>query len=415
MAKEVRNSVMLAATETYVAKIQEFAGELQVDFTDYQKNCVVNAVRAINPMLETQGYVWQDFNVDNIYTVLQQTAFLQLNPSATPRECYFIVRKGSYDKKTRTYGTPKIEFGVEGAGNDIILRKFGQDVKDLRSYIVYEGDDFTPGYIDGWDIHLPKFVRKFKTNKPKMAVYLIKKNNGEIDVQYADTLDVKKSLLANARQNGAEEKLLRQLNQLDLYEILEDENWINYKIKKSYGNNTYETPLFNPSYTSAISMYNMIERKLRNHATRKYPKNFNQLEVQSLYEESFEEKYNEKGEIVTAEEHVEVVTQEIETKSGKETLAQKETKTPQTQRKLEDDRPTFEVIEEDVEDTTEYTTEYTTEESIADYYEGQEEQFNGAMQEPINEVAQEETQELEQNVEVEEVEEDYDSDSDWDL
>lgn len=304
-----RNSIMLAATDNYIKELQKFADELQLEFDDYQKQCTVNAIRTINPMIESNGYSWQNFSIDNIYTVLQQVAFLGLNASATPRECYFIVRK-NYDKD-RNLLPPTLEFGIEGAGNDIILRKFGQDVVDLKSYIVYKGDDFKEGYMDGWEMTLPTYRRTFKTNTPEKVVYLIKKTNGEIDVQYSDTEDVKKSLLANARQNGADEKLLRQLNKLGLYELLNDEKWLDYKIKKTYGSKTYETPLFNPSYTSVISMYNMIERKLRNHATRKYPKNFNVKGLSELYENTFEEKYDKHGELISPEEKVAIANDEI--------------------------------------------------------------------------------------------------------
>jgi hypothetical protein len=321
MSAKSRNSLMLATTTSYVDKIKTFAEELQIKFTDYQQNCVVNAVRTINPLLEKNGYTWQSFGVDNIITVLQQTAFLELNPSATPHECYYIVRKNWKKEGGRKVPTmPTLEFGIEGAGNDLILQKFGRDVAELKSYIVYDGDEFTEGFLDGWDMTLPKYRRKFITNKPIKVVYLIKKTNGEIDIQYSDTQDVKKSLLANAKQNGADDKLLRKINKLGLYEILEDEKWLDHKISKTYGSNTYTTPLFNPSYTSPISMYNMIERKLRNHATRKYPKNFNHKEVSTLYEDTFDEKYSEKGEVITAEEHVEIANTEFEDKTATKPL-----------------------------------------------------------------------------------------------
>jgi len=316
-----RNSGMLTATNTYLAKIKDFAKETNLDFTEYQKQCVVNAVRKINPLLKSQNITWHNLEVDNIYTVLQQTAFLKLNPSAVPNECYYIIRKywngSSYDHV--------LEFGVEGAGNDVILRKFGQDVADIKSYIVYKGDEFTEGYMDGWEMTLPKHKRTFKSHIPEKAVYLIKKSNDEIDVQYSDTEDVKKSLLANAKQNGAEDNLLRELNKLKLYDILNDEKWLNYTIKKKgYGKKKdYETPLFNPSYTSPISQQNMIERKLRNHATRKYPKNFNTDEVSKLYENTFDEKYDEQGNIITAEEKLQITQDDFETNSGSEYIDEK--------------------------------------------------------------------------------------------
>lgn len=329
MSEKTRNSVMLAATASYIEKIETFANDLEINFTDYQKSCVANAIRTINPMLIKGGYTWQNFEVDNIITVLQQTAFLELNPSATPHECYYIVRK---EKNKAGQWNPILEFNIEGNGNDRILLKFGQDVKEIKSYIVYEGDEFTEGYLEGWDMTLPTYRRKFLTNKPLKVVYLIKKTNDEIDVQYADTQDVMKSLLANAKQNMMnaievdENKLLREVAKLGLYEVLENDKWLDKTItKKGYQNKpNYQAPLFNPSYTSPISMYNMIERKLRNHATRKYPKNFNHKEVSTLYEDTFDEKYNEKGNLISAEERLAIANADIDKNAGKTPLVEKE-------------------------------------------------------------------------------------------
>ena len=335
---ELKSSAMLVTTNQYIEKLKKFAETVQIDFTEYQKTCVVNAVRAINPIISASNYCWDDFGIDNIVTVLQQTAFLNLNPSAVPRECYFIVRK-NWDNKNKVSLPPTLEFGVEGAGNDIILREFGRDVKDIKSYIVYEGDDFTPGSFNGWDVVLPTYQRMFKTNTPQKVVYLIKKHNEEIDVQYADLDDVKKSLLANAKQNGADDKFLRELNKSSLYELLTNEKWLNFTFKKVYKENTYETPLFNPSYTSPISMYNMIERKLRNHATRKYPKNFNNKAISELYEETFDEKQVVAEQIVSAEEKLRISDGEFNKGSSSEPI-----------KKVDDNRPKIVVTEEKTEE-----------------------------------------------------------------
>lgn len=350
MSGKTRDSLMLQATQSYVEKIKDFANEVQIEFSDYQQTCVVNAVRTINPLITKAGYTWQNFTVDNIITELQKTAFLELNPSATPHECYYIIRK---EKDKQGNWNPVLEFGIEGSGNDRILRKFGQDVVDLKSYIVYEGDEFTEGYLDGWDMTLPIYKRKFITNKPLKVVYLIKKSNGEIDVQYADTQDVMKSLLANAKQNMMnakdvdENKMLREIAKLGLYEVLESDEWLDKTITKSYNNKDYQAPLFNPSYTSPISMYNMIERKLRNHATRKYPKNFNHKEVSTLYEDTFDEKYNTKGELITAEEQVQIANDDIEKNAGTKSLEKEVVET--VIKKVEnDDRPTL-IVEEEKE------------------------------------------------------------------
>ena len=325
-------------SKNFVQKLEGIASGIDLDFNDYQKQCVFNAIRTIDPMVKANGYSLAQFDQDNVILVLQQVAFLKLNPSANPRECYFIVRM---NKDKQGNEVPTLEFGIEGAGNDVILTEFGRDVKAVKSYIVYEGDEFTEGYMDGWDVILPKYKRTFKTNQPKMAVYLVKRKNDEIDVLYSTLDDVKKSLLAGAKQNGADDDLLREIEKVDVYTLLTDPKWLKRTIKKSYSykgkdgktyEKQYESPLFNPSYTAPNSRDNMIERKLRNHATRKYPKNFNQTNVKTLYEETFEEeKLYKTREVIDPEQRIEIAQKEFDSESGSQELGKDVNKTPKKQ------------------------------------------------------------------------------------
>ena len=346
-------------SKNFVQKLEGIASGIDLDFNDYQKQCVFNAIRTIDPMVKANGYSLAQFDQDNVILVLQQVAFLKLNPSANPRECYFIVRKNK-DKQGNELA-PILEFGIEGAGNDVILTEFGRDVKAVKSYIVYEGDEFTEGYMDGWDVILPKYKRTFKTNQPKMAVYLVKRKNDEIDVLYSTLDDVKKSLLAGAKQNGADDDLLREIEKVDVYTLLNDPKWLKRTIKKEYKTwnkearkyetKQYESPLFNPSYTAPNSRDNMIERKLRNHATRKYPKNFNQTNVKSLYEETFEEeKIYKTREVIDPEQRIEIAQQEFDSESGSQELGKDVNKTPKKQvgEELIVEKETGEIIEQKV-------------------------------------------------------------------
>ena len=249
-------------------------------------------------MLAKQGLTWNDLDVNNVFNVLQQVAFLRLNPSAS--EIAFQVRN---EKRQDKY-IKVLEAQIQGNGNDTILRNFGVDVQDVRSYEVYEGDDFVGVEYDGWEIKLPSYKQKFKSDKVTHSVYLIKKKNGETEVSVAERESVKVSLLANAKQNGAGEELLRELNKLTLDEILGDTKWLDYKIvkesskKDAKGNWTkesYSTPLFNPSYTGVISKERMVSRKLRNHAIRRYPKDFDDTLVEEIYRSTFEDEKYEKN------------------------------------------------------------------------------------------------------------------------
>ena len=313
----VNSSSMLVITDKYIEKLRNFAQSTGSEFTDYEKRCVMNAIRTIDPMLMANNYSWNDFDVNNVMNVLQQTAFLKLNPSATPRECYYVVRK-NYDRQNKKYLPPTIDFGIEGAGNDVILRNFGDGVVDIRSYIIYEGDEYDLGEMDGWDYKLPKHKRTFKSDRAIFAVYLIKKTTGEIEVAVATREDVKKSLLANARSNGADEKLIREMDKHTIDELLTIPKWLDHKIPKGHGSNTYSTPLFSPAWTSPISRESMILRKIRNHAVRRYPKNFNP-EIQRLYEATFEDEKYAKQE-VTADDTIALNQGVYETEANVEIL-----------------------------------------------------------------------------------------------
>lgn len=361
MANDLTKTVEIT-TKNFLEKISGIASEQNLRFEDYQRECVANAIRTIYPIVQNSKYTLNDFDQNNVFEVLNQVAFLELNPSATPRECYFQIRK-NYDNKAKRALPPTLEFGVEGAGNDVILKNFGE-VKRIKSYIVYEGDEFREGYEDGWETKLPYYKRSFQTSKPIKAVYLLLRNDGTTDVVYGTLDDVKKSLLGNARNNGADEKLIQELSTYSVDELLDPKGkWVNYKIKKTYSNNTYETPLFSPAYTSPVSQDNMIERKLRNHATRKYPKNFKTPFLQEKYEKTFDEIYERKNVVeATAEEHVAKAQLEFDEKQGKEELnSTPSTKTTTTTKKVE--KPNLDAGEELVvenENKDDYQEETTT-------------------------------------------------------
>ncbi|MDD5293411.1 MAG: hypothetical protein PHW40_03755, partial [Candidatus Izemoplasmatales bacterium] len=74
------------------------------------------------------------------------------------------------------------------------------------------------------------------------------------------------------------------------------------KIKKSYGKNNYESPLLSPAWSSVVSQESMVMRKIRNHAVRRYPKNFDP-EVQGLYEDTFGDEKHTRN-IIDADEQM---------------------------------------------------------------------------------------------------------------
>lgn len=318
------SSPMLVATSGFITQLRNFALNTQLEFTQDEQQRVMNAIRVIDPLLKSGGLDWNYFSTperrNNVVSVLQQVAYLKVNPSATPRECFFILRnKQVKDSKGVVSYEKEIEFSLEGAGNDTVLRNFGVNVKDVKSYIVYEGDEFTGVIFDGFDEKLPVFKPKMRSvgeskGKALYAVYLIRKNDGRVETAIAEREDVKQSLLAHIRQNGADEDRIRELGKHSLDDLLTKSEFVNGKIKKyKYNQQTkkndipYDVDLIGLAWTSEISREKMIERKMRNHAIRRYPKNFSNSAVNELYEQTFAEERYANGKPIIEVEHTDLI------------------------------------------------------------------------------------------------------------
>jgi translation initiation factor 6 (eIF-6) len=147
----------------------------------------------------------------------------------------------------------------------------------------------------------------------------------------------------------------------------------------------------------------MIERKLRNHATRKYPKDFNANELSNLYEETFEEKYDNKGNLIMAEERVQIASGEFDDKAGTEII---EETTPN------DDRPTIENVDEETGEVNVTESEETEQLIEPNVEENDDMPFSGNKKENVESKLIKE-QPLER-MDRGENKDDDDSDPDWD-
>lgn len=309
-----KESPLLRAAHTLSEQLGNYAKASELTFDESDKRRVLNSLRTIEPMLISKGRDWTYFDRpvlrNNIINVLEQVAFLRLNPSAIPKECYFKWRNTKVGEEYIEF----IEFGIEGMGNDTLLRNVGVGVDQVKSYIVYEGDEFSGVIYDGFEEKLPIFKPKQRKvgearGKAKYAVYLIKKKDGRVETAIAEREDVKQSLLAHIRESNRRYKEIE-----DVIAYLADytlDNILDFKVdKKEYTlTNTWGKTsgakvkvelkdLIGPAWSSPISREKMIERKIRNHATRHYPKEFENKIISSLYEQTFEEEqYIKKEEI----------------------------------------------------------------------------------------------------------------------
>lgn len=362
MANEVKtkSSSMLVMSNDIITKLQNYGKATNLTYSDYGMKCVDGMFTKINDILLDNGLTWEHFKtseqgVNNIFSAIKFVANLELN--VANNEVALTLR----NKEINGVKVPMLEYKIQGVGNDKIIRRFGNNVKDVRSYIVYEGDEFTPPYVDGFNYVLPKFNPKYKSQKALYAVYLIKLENGDIDVSIGIREDVKVSVLAHIEDTHrfndayAKNKALKE----DLEKATLDELIGGKFADLMVGGKTL---IRNKAYTGA-NRERMVERKLRNWALRKWSHNldFGRVEYQKSFEETFEdeERYNQtkdKGiviehnqqEFVEKSGSVEVVATEDKGKDVGETVVVKQ------EAPLKD--PIYEQVISEIETKEEQTT-----------------------------------------------------------
>lgn len=294
--QKVLKNTLTNVNDAFLPQIEQQLTGHNIAFTEYQRVCVLNALSAINTVLDSKGITWNDAQLDktNVTQTLLRIAALKLNASAQPREVYFQIR----NVKVGGEWKKQIEVGIEGDGNDAILRNFGVDIKKIGQYwLVRENDTFEYPSFNGFETTPPKWTPK-GTGKAIRVVYPIMRNDGTCEFWIAERADVKRNLIAHINQNmmnetfgicadrykatDAQKKQIEakkqdikaKMTKLDLEAILsctELSKWIS------------------PSWSDEHSRESMIERKMRNNATKKIPKDFGGTFVEQMYHEATDE------------------------------------------------------------------------------------------------------------------------------
>ena len=249
-----------------------------------------------------------DINTSNLREVVVQCASLKLNANAVPREVYFQLRS----KQINGDWKKVVEMGIEGDGNDALLRQFGNEVaKVYPAWIVKEGDDFTYPKRVGIDITPPSWEQKGLSEKVSKVVYPVKLTDGTIEYLISNRESVKTNLIAHIRNNmmnetfgickdrykaTAEQKQkIKEKKEEILSEVRECET-LDDMLKCSVAQ----------TYISAAWLdtpEQMITRKLRNNAIKKFPKNMNSMANHSLLQ--LDESYKVAHEEITENENSE--------------------------------------------------------------------------------------------------------------
>ena len=271
----------LAKTQTaYTEMVVEAGLKINIQYSEYQKLCVANLLTKMKELLDKEGLDIKQINQTNITSILQTAAMLNLNAAASPRECYVITR----NVKTANGWSKEFEFGIEGDGNDKILRKYGAGVKQVYPiWQVREGDEFTYPAFKGINLDPPSWTPKSMTGKVVRVVYPIRYEDDQIQYHISERDEVKVNLQAHISNNLLKSKdyteskkteIIDRLKDMTLDQIFEDSDALK---------------IMSPAWRAPHSREAMILRKMRNNAIKKIPKDFSDAFMAKAYESTFED------------------------------------------------------------------------------------------------------------------------------
>ena len=296
-------------TNTITGLVTRDFEQCGVEFDEYSKRCAMSAMSSIFQLVQnTDKAEMSDLNTSNLREIVEQCASLKLNANAVPREVYFQLRSKQINGEWKKV----VEMGIEGDGNDAMLRQFGNNVAKVHPcWIVKEGDEFTRPKRVGMDITPPSWEQKGLSEKVVAVVYPVQLTNGSIEYLIAERESVKTNLIAHIRNNMMNEtfgvcKDRYKATPEQKQKIKEMKNQILSDVRSC---ETLDDMLKCPSAQPYISAAwldtpeQMITRKLRNNAIKKFPKDMNSMANHSLLQ--LDEGYKASREEITDNENSE--------------------------------------------------------------------------------------------------------------
>lgn len=291
----------LAIQQQLLGELDKASQEFGVGFTDYGRQCAVNAIAGVLMFTKQMGISIADIDPTLLRLQIQNVGYTELNCATQPSEVYFDVRKSTNADGNTVY---QLTIKPQGAGNEKLVRTYGVGIKKgvglSQAILIHEGDEVVLPSYNGATITPFKYVPKFENaNKKVIAVfYVLKKIDNSLEYLYATRESVKANIVAQIRQNAlyAFKKVTGQYtdkygNKKDKYEndpdardaFYEHVNELAEKMTVDEFVNCKELQEYiNPTYTSGGSKEAMIIRKMKNNALKNYPKEFDN----SLIEES---------------------------------------------------------------------------------------------------------------------------------
>lgn len=296
-AKPEMNTKLSYYANQYTGLMERDFAEHGLQLDDYSKQCVMASMSAIYGLVTSNKEAMESLQGSNLRQVIGQVASLKLNANAVPRECYFHLRNkqgadGQWHKE--------VELGIEGDGNDAILRQFGVGVKKVHTvWLVKEGDLFVYPKHKGMEMTPPEWEEKGLSQKVIRVVYPVEMVDGHVEYLISERESVKTNLFAHVRNNLMNEtfgiitgKNSKGKERTRYDATLEEKKAIDTKKEEIFSalracetlEDMISCEIAKPFISAAWldTPESMIVRKMRNNAIKKYPKDFNAIASQSL-------------------------------------------------------------------------------------------------------------------------------------
>ena len=306
--KKEFGTALSKVTDTFLPLIERQMQGSAIQMTAYSKECVMYAISGINTVLDKAGVSWNSPELDKstVSDILTKIASLRLNAAVQPREVFFELRNVKKKGDGKDTWMKQVEMGIEGDGNDTILSNFGRNVKRVcQIWKVHEGDDFTYPSFNGLDMTPPKWTPKSSGGKIVKVVYPVitdgKDGKDYVDFYIAEREDVTHNLLAHLNNNLmqetfgiAESKYKATADQKKKIAAKKQEIFNKARAHKTIDDILDDPelqPYISPAWTEPFSRESMIERKMRNNAIKKIPKDFGNGALETMFEETTDETY----------------------------------------------------------------------------------------------------------------------------
>ena len=296
-------------TNTITGLVTRDFEQCGVEFDEYSKRCAMSAMSSIFQLVQnTDKAEMSDLNTSNLREIVEQCASLKLNANAVPREVYFQLRSKQINGEWKKV----VEMGIEGDGNDALLRQFGNEVAKVHPcWIVKEGDEFIRPKRVGMEITPPSWEQKGLSEKVVAVVYPVQLTNGSIEYLIAERESVKTNLIAHIRNNmmnetfgvckdrykaTPEQKQKIKAKKEEILSAVRECETLDDMLKCQSAQ-----PYISAAWLDTPEQ--MITRKLRNNAIKKFPKDMNSMANHSLLQ--LDEGYKASREEITENENAE--------------------------------------------------------------------------------------------------------------